>query len=587
MARADASTIENQMTASDGEGPDADSNLFNIQVIQYVPLSWDAIPDWHPVIGGGEQTFDVRSYLNGTNAATALITGVTPTQLPVDNGYSWDGSVLTFLDTTQVSAELDLQADDGIGPPAASYFDVFPEISIDLVSAEWTINNKNGTLDSRDPDYSFDNLSWNEPLPDVAFVEGLPGTVDVRSRLSGSNAATAVITNSGTDPNDTSFNDGLYDYGGGGSADGPYSQQLTADDGVTSPQSSAFDVEVSAATGSIVAEPGFVASGSAENGGLLTISFQSGGGFGAKQGGGKPLYFIDAGQNGIALPSDPRARLQAPSGFWEIAQQTQAIVKPGSAYSMGVDVKQGEKYWTATKELGVSSVTSRHWQHQISWFNNWTVAEMGSWPDEGNPNIKWSRWETAGAQKTPYTVYTMQGSTQRFFFGGSEGPDDGGGDYDTTFDMSNYNVKKWRNETGLVLNSSSPSSYDAGFNLIINGKQRDTRAGVRSHNDGSNPLIWDHFKPIGFSNYWYQPLGKTFNYDFIYLDNSWCRILISDMAVFDESSEHDQETQIPMVWSDTSVQVSVRYGALTGDVTGKYLWIVTDDGTPFRVARFT
>ena len=238
-------TVENQMTASDGEGPDADSNLFNIQVLEYTALSWDVMPNWNPVIGGGEQTYDVRSYLNGTNAATAVISGVAPTQLPVDSGYSWDGSVLTFLDTTQSSAELTIQATDGVGPAADSYFESIPVFSIDLISAEWTINNKNGTLDSRDPDYVPSALTWDDPQSDVFFSEGVSGSQDTRDNLSGSNAATATITQSGnTAAAGVAFDDGVYSYDGVASAGAAVPDTLTADDGVTSPSTNPFNVQI-------------------------------------------------------------------------------------------------------------------------------------------------------------------------------------------------------------------------------------------------------------------------------------------------------------------------------------------------------
>ena len=57
-------TVENQMTASDGEGPDADSNLFNIQVQAYTALAWSGPVIWEPSQNGSPSQLDIRAELS-------------------------------------------------------------------------------------------------------------------------------------------------------------------------------------------------------------------------------------------------------------------------------------------------------------------------------------------------------------------------------------------------------------------------------------------------------------------------------------------------------------------------------------------
>ena len=168
-------TVENQMTASDGEGPDADSNLFNIQVLEYTALAWTEDPiNWAPQQNGTPQTLDVRALLAGTNAATADIEGLTPQQLPVPftvpAGYTWDGSILGYDGVSESTIDTGVTAIDGVGPAADTFVTVYPALDVSLVSAQWTINNKNGTLDSRDPDFANNNGQINVAASPVSMT---------------------------------------------------------------------------------------------------------------------------------------------------------------------------------------------------------------------------------------------------------------------------------------------------------------------------------------------------------------------------------------------------------------------------------
>ena len=409
-------TVENQMTASDGEGPDADSNLFNIQVIQYVPLSWDVMPNWNPVIGGGEQTYDVRSYLNGTNAATAVISGVAPTQLPVDSGYSWDGSVLTFLDTTQSSAELTIQATDGVGPAADSYFESIPVFSIDLISAEWTINNKNGTLDSRDPDYVPSALTWEDPQSDVFFSEGVSGSQDTRDNLSGSNAATATITQSGnTAAAGVAFDDGVYSYDGVASAGAAVPDTLTADDGVTSPSTNPFNVQIVGGAVGFTPDSGLNVSapGGFITGEIVTIT---GTGFGTKPGGGKSLYYLDFSDGDPSGLLDPRSRRQNPDPIFVTPGSSGVMSSSGARAGSSTVAKSlfENKYTTTFNYLDVSNAdgaAGRKWQYQANIYNGF------AWITGDPMNCKWMRYEWGNDQNSqPYTPSNSSPTTMRYHY---------------------------------------------------------------------------------------------------------------------------------------------------------------------------
>ena len=141
----------------------------------------------------------------------------------------------------------------------------------------------------------------------------------------------------------------------------------------------------------------------------------------------------------------------------------------------------------------------------------------------------------------------------------------------------------------MLKSSSSFNAADATMDVTFNGQATETRSGVWSHHTsdgtgGYNPLAgWNRFKPCAYQ---YFPNGDGWWFDSLIVDDSWCRILVSDQASWSTANQYTLEMQAPMVWSNTSVQFMFRQGALSS-LAGKFLWVVTNDNVPIRIGQFT
>jgi len=78
-------------------------------------------------------------------------------------------------------------------------------------------------------------------------------------------------------------------------------------------------------------------------------------------------------------------------------------------------------------------------------------------------------------------------------------------------------------------------------------------------------------------------LGKMLYFDTIYIDDTWQRVVISTEPTWQTSEygngarEYLREIQIPLQWSDTSIQIQVRKGSIT-NLSGAFLYVIGPDG---------
>lgn len=84
--------------------------------------------------------------------------------------------------------------------------------------------------------------------------------------------------------------------------------------------------------------------------------------------------------------------------------------------------------------------------------------------------------------------------------------------------------------------------------------------------------------------------GGNIYYHGLYWDDSWAHAFVSTETSFSTAgaggTQHHRAICIPISWSDTQVQLLVRRGPHS-TLVGKYLWLMNDAGTTFRVGQFT
>lgn len=85
--------------------------------------------------------------------------------------------------------------------------------------------------------------------------------------------------------------------------------------------------------------------------------------------------------------------------------------------------------------------------------------------------------------------------------------------------------------------------------------------------------------------------GKYIYYDALYVDDTWQRVFISDEPTWQNvvygsgGSERVREIQIPISWTDTKIEISIRQGQ-HGQLAGKYLYVIGKDGNAVNATGF-
>jgi hypothetical protein len=79
------------------------------------------------------------------------------------------------------------------------------------------------------------------------------------------------------------------------------------------------------------------------------------------------------------------------------------------------------------------------------------------------------------------------------------------------------------------------------------------------------------------------PAGTYINYGSLYLDDSWCRVYVTNSATWGD--ETMRELQIPSAWSPASITVTLRTGRFSS-LSGTYLHVVDDNDTDHLVGQF-
>lgn len=130
------------------------------------------------------------------------------------------------------------------------------------------------------------------------------------------------------------------------------------------------------------------------------------------------------------------------------------------------------------------------------------------------------------------------------------------------------------------------------LNYIRGGRAayaKSTRFRTRTSGTASNQYSLLFLDQI--SNNMVTPGGKTILYDALYIDDTWQRVFISDEPTWQNvvygsgGSERVREVQIPVTWTDTKIEVSVRQGQHS-QLAGKYLYVIGKDGNAINQTGF-
>jgi hypothetical protein len=78
------------------------------------------------------------------------------------------------------------------------------------------------------------------------------------------------------------------------------------------------------------------------------------------------------------------------------------------------------------------------------------------------------------------------------------------------------------------------------------------------------------------------PSGQGFKvyYDYFYLDDSKCRVYLSDQSSWSDAVTRGLELMVPTAWSDTSITVTCMQRAFAS-FSSKYIYVKTSDGTVY------
>lgn len=331
-----------------------------------------------------------------------------------------------------------------------------------------------------------------------------------------------------------------------------------------------------ASCASFSADPGFTCSGSLGEGDTVAVAHPDA--FGQKPNGAAALYIWDFSL-GSATISQARIAKPAP-GYGELVSDP---VAPGStkAWRHTVDHNFHEDTYRSGLEIGVPDlfVYARMYfnfdGHEAFAARETYTGKSCATDAEGCWNQKgWRFWhEFTHDWLIGYGDDDPAGNPRWGFGLQDDRPTSG-----TTYNGNMY-PRSWHTQSVMVHQSSAINVADAWSQVTFNG--RGVRTSDRLSRSSAFPepltrLYWFQVERTG----WTASDGRFYSYDIVYIDDSFCRIVMTDQSVWDETAEHREEIQIPVDWNADRVTFRVRR-----PFPGAYLWVVRADATPLRIGK--
>lgn len=304
--------------------------------------------------------------------------------------------------------------------------------------------------------------------------------------------------------------------------------------------------------------------------------------FGTKPNAALPVWFFDFG-SGSDQPHPTLSRQQKVVGWNSACGPTTAVSRANATHSMTIDADADlGPVNTSDKELTLPANPGGKYYRYYDVYNDFLGSEIPA-----NHNFKTHRWQSVNTQDTPdlpYTINTLN-SSYRFYFNG-----DGGGVYDSILYSANQmTTKRWRTEEEYHRVSSAPGATDAVMHGILDGEQKFVRANVDSHNGydpSSDDYRWDHYKLGNFAVAWSAPGVSPWRANVLYIDDSWCRVYITDKATWNTAEQKAMEIQVPTNWLASALTFHKRNGQFSS-LSGKHLWVVDNDDNKILVGSWS
>lgn len=357
---------------------------------------------------------------------------------------------------------------------------------------------------------------------------------------------------------------------------------LLAQSAPRSPQ----NVRVGAAA--FTAEPGFALSGVLEEGAPITIT-RSGGGLGTRAS-VSPLIWEDFSTGTLHPLLTRKGGTPLTITNADNLRTSRSVYNARSDYSeTTVDPNTG--YYNNGGYFGYGgSVVSDKWfvQYWIKLAPNWIWGK--GYPDTPNgarANIKMLRYWPAITQGNAsnfgwsYNGFNVGNDVVRFTETTEE--------QHYVFNAASvFTLNTWHCVQAETGENTGPGVKNGHRRLWVDGKLLDS-----ADDDVTNCLsdgVAKLKQPTQFGWYdswpWPNPNVTAplwVYYTEIYADPSWARIEIGNASVYDDCTA--REIQIPVEWKDGEVSFALRHGG-HASLSGKYLYVVTPEGTRLKVGAF-
>jgi hypothetical protein len=135
--------------------------------------------------------------------------------------------------------------------------------------------------------------------------------------------------------------------------------------------------------------------------------------------------------------------------------------------------------------------------------------------------------------------------------------------------------------------SSAYGVADGVWGTWVNGSREQYVTNLTNANGAWNILSWGNcfLSQISSST---VNAGSYFYYGPILMDDSRCRIIVSDESSWNTTKNvaTTRDFCLPTLWASNSITLTLRQGIHT-TLSGKYLYVVKSDGSALKIGRFT
>lgn len=330
-------------------------------------------------------------------------------------------------------------------------------------------------------------------------------------------------------------------------------------------------------------------SGSVTQGGTLTIN---GSGFGTKSP-AKP--YLWAPMNGNTNPSSLGV-VQSWASITQLTYQANCGPASGTGCAAGTPSNGSTaNEWAAAVYSPSYSGSGNDWNSYGQETYVYRKSKRNfAYSNNGSTNVKLIRvWGTTSSQFLSYPDFYWSVYNGRI--GVEDIPQNGTNDYTmpaATVTTAEGPVNQWFSEEYELKSNSTATSADGDFRIAINGGANlvsfpnyqwetnsitlKTASGYGG--DGTMKILYPvHFIYENGGNWLPAPTGSQYFSADVYADTTWARVMIGNSPTFTGTS--DREIQIPVTWSNGSIQVNVNINAFPAGQK-MYLFVVDSTETP-------